>query len=269
VLDFNDPIMMLMVLPAVITIIGHGLFRYFAGEGIGHTIANSSLIIAFIITLLISYGIPTLPIRTNTDQLFFICFISLIFGMLQDRYLKMSILSPQVHIALMILVVFWIYANNATFPIVRINIYALAFITIIAIILFLKLEEIQYNALQAPVSLFWAAVGLFVVAKGADIPLSVDLMMILIASIGAYLVLNFPTPKFPFGASALYPGFLIILSVAMQMFSTEPSLAFSLLILTLIFYSENLLGLLQNQYATPFIRLIMPAFPIAFAWLFS
>jgi len=53
------------------------------------------------------------------------------------------------------------------------------------------------------------------------------------------------------------------------MFSTEPSLAFSLLILTLIFYSENLLGLLQNQYATPFIRLIMPAFPIAFAWLFS
>jgi hypothetical protein len=81
-------------------------------------------------------------------------------------------------------------------------------------------------------------------------------------------VLNFPTPKFPFGASALYPGFLIILSVAMQMSSTEPSLAFSLLILTIIFYSENILGQFQNQY-TPLIRLIMPAFPIAFAWLFS
>ncbi|MCC3860155.1 hypothetical protein [Pseudemcibacter aquimaris] len=268
-LNFNEPIMMLMVLPAAITVIGHALFRFFAGEGIGHTLANSSLIIAFMITMLIYYGVPTLPIRVNTDQLFFICLISLCFGMLQDRYPKMNLLSPQVHIALMILVVFWIYANNANFPVARVNIYALAFITIISIILFLKLEDIQYNALQAPVSLFWAAVGLFVVAKGANIPLSENLMMILIASFGAYLVLNFPKPKFPFGASALYPGFLIILSVAMQMHGTDPSLGFSLVILTMIFYSEDILGLVHDEYATPLIRLIMPAFPIFFAWIFS
>lgn len=261
--------MMLMVLPAVITVLGHAMFRFIAGEGIGHTLANSSLIIAFMFTMLIYYGIPTLPVRTNTDQLFFICLISLLFGFLQDRYPKMTVLSPQVHIALMILVVFWIYANNTTFPIMSGNIYALAVITILAIILFLKLEEIQYNALQAPVCLFWVAVGLFVVAKGANIPISENLMMILIAAIGSYLVLNFPVPKFPFGASALYPGFLVIISVAMQMYSTDPGLIFSLLTLTLIFYSENLLGFLHNQYATPLIRLIMPAFPITFAWLLA
>jgi hypothetical protein len=269
VLDFNNQIMMLMVLPAIITAVGHGMFRFFAGEGIGHTLANSSLIIAFMITLLIYYGFPTLQVRTNTDQLFFICLISLVFGFLQDRYPKINVLSPQVHIALMILVVFWIYTNNTAFPIMSGNIYALAVITIMAIILFLKLEEIQYNALQAPVSLFWVAVGLFVVAKSADIPVSENIMMIFIAALGCYLILNFPKPKFPFGASALYPGFLVVLSVAMQMYSVDPSLILSLLILTTIFYSENLIGLLNNEYATPLIRLIMPAFPIAFAWALS
>lgn len=268
-LNFNEPIIMLMVLPFLITIIGHGLFRYFAGEGLGHTLANSSLIIAFIITLLVFYGLPGIPIRTNTDQLFYICVISLCFGFLQDRYPKISFLSPHVHIALMILVVFWIYANNGAFPVIRADIFALAYITIISIILFLKLEEIQYNDLQAPVALFWASVGLYVVSKGSDIPLSENLMMILISALGTYLILNFPKPKFPFGASALYPGYLIVLGVAMQMFNVDPGLAFSLLILTTIFYSENIINLLPGSYATPVIRLIMPAIPIGFAWVFS
>ncbi|MBT5073177.1 MAG: hypothetical protein HOJ34_12975 [Kordiimonadaceae bacterium] len=268
-LDFNDPIIMLMLLPFLITIIGHGLFRYFAGEGLGHTLANSSLTIAFIITLLLFYGFPNFPIRINTDQLLIICLISLCFGFIQDRYPKISFLSPQIHIAMMILVVFWIYSIDAPFPVIRANIFSLAYITIIAIILFLKLEDIQYNALQAPVALFWAAVGLYVVSKGSDIPLSENLMMILIAALGTYLVLNFPSPKFPFGASALYPGYLIILTVAMQMYSVEPSLAFSLLILTAIFYTENIIRLLPSDYATPVIRLVMPGFPIAVAWIFS
>ncbi|MCP5382018.1 MAG: hypothetical protein H6912_06575 [Kordiimonadaceae bacterium] len=268
-LDFNNPIVMLMVLPCLITVIGHALFRFFAGEGLGHTLANSSLIIAFIVTLILFYGIPTLPIRTNTDQLFFICLISLCFGFLQDRYPKISFLSPQIHIALMILVVFWIYSNNGAFPVIRADIFSLAYITIISIILFLKLEEIQYNDLQAPVALFWTAVGLYVVAKGSNIPLSENIMMILIASLGTYLILNFPRPKFTFGASALYPGYLIILSVAMQMFNVDPSLAFSLIILTAIFYTENIINLLPNDYATPLIRLVLPGFPIGFAWLFS
>lgn len=260
---------MLMALPAIITFIGHGLFRYFAGEGLGHTLANSSLIIAFMITMLIYYGIPGLPVRTNTDQLFIICLISLSFGLIQDRYPKIDFLSPHVHIALMILVVFWIFANNVPFPLPETKLYSLGFFTIIAIILFLKLEEVQYNALQAPVGLFWAAVGLYVVSRGSDIPLSENLMMILIAALGAYLILNFPNPKFPFGASALYPGFLIILSVAMQMHAADPGLAFSLLILTAIFYTENLLGFLPGDYKTPLIRLIIPGAPIAFAWMFS
>ncbi len=268
-LNFDEPVIMLMVLPFLITIIGHGLFRYFAGEGLGHSLANSSLTIAFIITLLIFYGIPNIPIRTNTDQLFLICLISLCFGFIQDRYPKISFLSPQIHIALMILVVFWIYANNGAFPVIRADIFALAYITIIAIILFLKLEDIQYNDLQAPVSLFWAAVGLYVVSKGSDIPLSENLMMILIAALGTYLILNFPKPKFPFGASALYPGYLIVLSVAIQMFNVDPSLGLSLFILTAIFYSENIIRLLPGEYATPLIRLVMPAVPIAFAWIFS
>ena len=268
-LDFNNPIIMLMVLPFLITIIGHGLFRYFAGDGLGHTLANSSLIIAFIITLLIFYGLPGLPIRTNTDQLFYICLLSLCFGFIQDRYPKINFLSPQIHIALMILVVFWIYANNGEFPVIRADIFALAFITIFAIILFLKLEDIQYNDLQAPVVLFWTAVGLYVVSKGSDIPLSENLMMILISALGAYLILNFPSPKFPFGASALYPGYLIILSVAMQMYNVDPGLAFSLLILITIFYMENIINLLPVAYATPVIRLLLPAVPIGFAWFFS
>jgi len=269
VLDFNNPVMMLMLLPFLITVIGHGLFRYFAGEGLGQTLANSSLTIAFIITLLLFYGLPGFPIRINTDQLFIICLISLIFGFIQDRYSKISFLSPQIHIVLMILVVFWIYSIDAPFLVIRENIFSLAYITIIAIILFLKLEDIQYNALQAPVALFWAAVGLYVVSRGSDIPLSENLMMILIAVLGTYLVLNFPSPKFPFGASALYPGYLIILTVAMQMYSVEPGLAFSLLILTTIFYTKNIISLLPGNYATPLIRLVMPALPIVFAWLFS
>lgn len=268
-LNFNDPIIMLMVLPFTITIIGHGLFRFFAGEGLGHSLANSSLTIAFIITLLLFYGIPSIPIRTNTDQLFLICLISLCFGFIQDRYPRISFLSPHIHIALMILVVFWIYANNGTFPVPRGNLFALAYITIISIILFLKLEDIQYNDLQAPVSLFWAAVGLFVVSKGSDIPLSENLMMILISALGTYLILNFPKPKFPFGASALYPGYLIVLSVAMQMYNVDPGLGLSLFLLTAIFYSENILNLLPEDYKTPVTRLLLPAIPIGFAWIFS
>ena len=268
-LDFNEPVILLMVLPFLITIVGHGLFRFFAGEGLGHSLANSSLTIAFIVTLLFYYGIPNIPIRTNTDQLFVICLISLCFGFFQDRYPKISFLSPQIHLALMILVVFWIYANNGSFPVLKTDIFALAYIIIAAIILFLKLEDIQYNDLQAPVSLFWTSVGLYAVAKGSDIPLSENLMMILIAALGTYLILNFPRPKFPFGASALYPGYLIILSVAIQMFNVDPSLGFSLLILTAIFYTENIIKLLPSDYRTPLIRLIMPGIPIAFAWIFS
>lgn len=268
-LNFNDPIILLMVLPFLITLIGHGLFRYFAGEGLGHTLANSSLIIAFIVTLLIFYGFPSIPVRTNTDQLFFICFISLCFGLLQDRYPKINFLSPQIHIALMILIVFWIYTLNSSLPIIRNELFALAYITILSIILFLKLEDIQYDGLQAPVALFWAAVGLYVVSKGSDIPLSENLMMILIAALGTYLVLNFPSPKFPFGASALYPGYLIILSVAMQMYNVDPSLMISLLILSAIFYTENMINLLPAAYKTPVIRLIMPGLPIGIAWVFS
>lgn len=260
---------MLMVLPFIITLVGHALFRLFAGEGLGHSLANSSLTIAFLVTLLTFYGIPGIPIRTNTDQLFLICLISLCFGFIQDRYPKIGFLSPHIHIALMILVVFWIYANNGMFPVPRGELFALAYITIISIILFLKLEDVQYNDLQAPVSLFWAAVGLFVVSKGSDIPLSENLMMILISALGTYLILNFPKPKFPFGASALYPGYLIILSVAMQMYNVDPGLWFSLLLLIAIFYCENILSFLPSDYKTPIVRLLLPAVPIGFAWIFS
>lgn len=268
-LNFNDPVIMLMLLPFLITIIGHGLFRYFAGEGLGHTLANSSLTIAFIITFTIFYGIPSLPIRTSTDQLFFICLISLCFGYLQDRYPKFAYLSPSSHLTVMVLVVFWIYAADIPSPFAKAELFSLAYIIIIAIILFLKLEDIQYNALQAPVALFWAAVGLFVVSKGADIPVSENLMMILIASLGTYLILNFPHPKFPFGAAALYPCYLILLSVAMNMFSVDHSLAFSLIILTSIFYTQNIIHLLPQEMATPLIKLILPGAPIGVAWLFS
>lgn len=268
-LNFNEPVIMLMLLPILITIIGHGLFRYFAGEGLGHTLANSSLTIAFIVTFTIYYGLPSLPIRTSTDQLFFICFISLCFGYLQDRYPKIGFLSPASHLAIMVLVVFWIYAADIPSPFEKAELFSLAYITIIAIILFLKLEDIQYNDLQAPVALFWAAVGLYVVSKGASIPLSENLMMILIASIGSYLILNFPHPKFPFGASALYPCNLIILSVAMNMYSVDHSLAFSLVILTSIFYTQNIIRLLPHEYVTPLIKLMLPGAPITIAWLFS
>jgi hypothetical protein len=269
VLNFDDPIIMLMVFPFIITVIGHALFRFIAGEGLGHSLANSSLTIAFILTLFLFYGIPSIPIRTITDQLFLICIISLCFGFIQDRYPKISFLSPHIHIALMILVVFWIYANNGTFPVPREDLFALAYITIISIILFLKLEDIQYNDLQAPVTIFWTAVGLFVVSKGSDIPLSEHLMMILISALGTYLILNFPKPKFPFGASALYPGYLIVLSVAMQMYNVDPDLYLSLFLLTAIFFSENILNLLPQEYKTPLIKLMLPAIPIGFAWLFS
>lgn len=268
-LNFDDPIIMLMVLPFIITIIGHGLFRFFAGDGLGHTLANSSLTIAFIITLLVFYGLPNIPFRTATDQIFIISFISLCFGFLQDRYPKISFLSPQIHIAIMILVVFWVYAGIGTFPAIKTELYSLAYLTIISIILFLKLEDIQYNALQAPVSLFWAAVGLFVVSKGSAIPLSENITMILIAALGSYLILNFPYPKFPFGASALYPCYLIILCIAIQMHTIDPELGLSLFILIGIFFTENFIALLPNQYATPFIKLVMPGVPIGFAWLFS
>ncbi len=268
-LDFNDPIITLMILPFTITIIGHGLFRFFAGEGLGHTLANGSLIIAFIITLLVFYGLPGIPIRTNTDQLLFICLISLCFGFLQDRYPNINFLSPTIHIALMILVVFWIYTNNGNFPVIRTSLFSLAYITILAITFFLKLEDIQYNELQAPVALFWVAVGLFVVARRSEIFISENLMLILISALGAYLILNFPRPKFPFGASALYPGYLIILSVSMQMVNIDPSLAFSLLLLSIIFYTENLINFLPDTYTTPLIKLVMPAVPIGVAWLFT
>lgn len=260
---------MLMLLPFLITIIGHGLFRYFAGVGLGHTLANSSLTIAFIITFTIYYGFPSLPIRTSTDQLFIISLVSLCFGFLQDRYPKIGFLSPASHLAVMVLVVFWIYTSDIPTLTDKAELFSLAYTIIIALIVFLKLEDIQYNALQAPVALFWAAVGLYVVSKGADIPLSENLMMILIASIGSYLILNFPHPKFPFGAAALYPCYLIIISVAMNMYSVDHSLAFSLIILTSIFYSPNIIHLLPHDYASPIIKLILPAAPIGFAWLFS
>lgn len=106
-------------------------------------------------------------------------------------------------------------------------------------------------------------------ARGSEISISENLMLILISALAAYLILNFPRPKFPFGASALYPGYLIILSVAMQMINIDPSLVFSLLILSIIFYTENLINFLPETYATPLIKLVMPAIPIGIAWLFS
>ena len=40
-------------------------------------------------------------------------------------------------------------------------------------------------------------------------------------------------------------------------------------ILSIIFYTENLINFLPETYATPLIKLVMPAIPIGIAWLFS
>jgi hypothetical protein len=268
-LNFNDPVIMLMVLPFIITVIGHGLFRYIVGEGLGNTLANASLTIAFLITMIVYYGLPNLPIRIGTDQLLVICLISLSVGFLQDRYPKIRFLSPIGHMAFMILAVFWIYSNHNIFPMERSDLFSLAFITIITVSLFLKLEDTQDMGLQAPVSLLWASVGLFVISRNAPIPLTENLMMILISALGAYLILNFPYPKFPFGASALYPGYLIILFMAMEMVNIDPRLALPVLVLIGVFFTENIINILPKDYASPFIRLILPAGPIALAWILS
>ncbi|MFC7049564.1 hypothetical protein [Emcibacter nanhaiensis] len=247
-INFNDPFVMLGLLPLVLTIVSMALTRVYIGEGLGNTLASASLVVSFLLVMLIHFGWPDIPATDQQAKLFYLCLFALLYGVLLDRFPSLDKTSTFFKSVVPVAGVFWTFAPSGPFTFSEAEYRGLALITVLALGHFLKLEQDWQDGIDITWSLLLIAVGGMIIAwmTTAD-PVATHILLAFVSALAGYMILNLPKKRFPLGAAGLFPSFLIILSSLLNIIMKQPGLSPAIFLLSLIFLADGIGGLLPLQ----------------------
>ena len=243
-INFNDPIVMLGLLPLVLTIVSMALTRVYIGEGLGNTLASASLVVSFLVVMLFHFGWPTFPAGDQQTKLFYLSLLALLYGILLDRFPSLDRASTFFKSVVPVAGVFWTFAPTGTFTFSEAEYRGLALITVLALGYFLKLEQDWQDGLDISWPLLLIGAGGMIIAWMGQVPAAAEVLLAFVAALAGYMILNMPKRRFPMGAAGLFPSFLIILGSLLNIIMERPELSPAVLLLSLIFLADGFAGFL-------------------------
>jgi hypothetical protein len=259
-LDFSNPLTLLILLPLILSLTGQLIIRFFFGEGLGSILANSAIIIAFIITLMIHTGMKlSLDIITLPEKIFMLLNLSFLLGIFADKFPRSDKISLYSQIALLIAALFWIFIDTVRLPLGQSDLTSLAILTILGVILFHQNNEAKDTELLAAKNLFSFALGLLGVSYLAEIDLINNMIIIYLSSAAGFLIINLFKNRFPFGASAIYPSFILLFLLSSELYNINNNLFIPLLLLSTCFFTQEIL----HKYSGRFDPIILNFIPVS------
>ncbi len=258
-LDFTNPLVLLIVLPLVLSISGQLIIRFFFGEGLGSILANSAVIISFIVTLIIHTGIKlSFEIVTLPEKIFALISLSFLLGLFADKFPHSDKISHYSQITLLIFALFWIFTDTNRLPLGQDGLNSLAILTVLGVIFFHQNNDAKDTQLLAAKNLFSFALGVFALSYISGITVINNMVIIYLSSAAGFLIINLFKNHFPFGASAIYPSFILLFLLSSELYNINNALLIPLLILSSCFFTQDIL----QKYTDRFDPLILNLAPV-------
>ncbi|WP_417317469.1 hypothetical protein [Emcibacter sp.] len=239
-IDFNDPYILLGLLPFLLTVAMMALLRFYMGEGLGNTLASSSLVVAFLVTLTIYAGLPGWPASGQEEVLTYLCLFSLLYGFLLDRFPGLDAANIFFKSVIPVAGVFWTFSPSDALSFSGAEFRGLALVTILALGYFLKMEQDWQDGLDLALPLCAVGLGGMIIAWSDGQGVTGDILLAYVSALAGYTILNLPKRRFPLGAAGFFPSFLVILTCLLAIVMEKPSLSPAIILLSLIMMADNI-----------------------------
>ncbi|WP_321392675.1 hypothetical protein [Emcibacter sp.] len=240
-IDFNNPYVLLGLLPFVLTMLAMALTRFYVGEGLGNTMASASLVGSFLLVLLIYFGWPTWPAEHHREVILYLCLFTLLYGLLLDRFPGLDSANIFFKSIIPLSGTFWVLAPGSD-PLAfsEAEYRGLALIAVVAMGYFLKLEQDWQDGLDLTLPLLLVGLGGMAIAWTGGYDITRDILLAYSSALGGYMLLNMHKRRFPLGAAGLYPSFMIILTSLLSLIMDTPSLSPAIILLSGIFLADGI-----------------------------
>ena len=233
------PIAQSALVPVVGAAVAAGLIRALGGRSRGAMLAGAAIALAFLLSYAATLGLPLLPPRAAVQKLFPLVVAGLALGSLLDlvrvpRRVVLASLVPFVALGLG-----WIGGPRLAAGPIGEPVLVLSLTLVGSVVVLARLERRADDGPTPSVLLLVAALGTGGVAvAGASASLG-QLAFALAASVGGFMLWNWPRSRFPFGRAALFGGGATLTFLAGQaVFFTDASRV-ALAVLVAVFFADG------------------------------
>jgi len=218
-----------------------GLIRFGLGNGIGVKLAGAAVALAFIATYVNLLGWPSFPPSSATQKVVFLVPLGLIIGLTLDVLNKQH-LNRLTLIFFPAVVVGWIGWRQITaFNIDEMLI--MAGLWLAGSIVFFRLKTVsEMHTAFGAVLVLAASVGAAIVSFIGASASQAQLMGVLAASVGGFLLWNWPTPRLNFGAAAVFGSGTALMAVATTVVLYSDANLWSMLLIVPVFVAPAVLA---------------------------
>ncbi len=236
---FAHPLVQSALVPLVVAALAAGLFRGLGGRRRGAIVASAAIALAFLASYVMVLGLPPVPPHGAGQKLFLLVVAGLGTGILLDlapapRWLVLGLLGGFVAAGLA-----WIGAPRLIAGAQWDGALRYGPLVVGCLAALIRLEQRAHDGLTPSVLLLVAALGVGAVAVlGASASLG-QLAFALAASVGGFMIWNWPRSRFPFGFAALFGGAGALAFLAGQLTFFSDASAPALALLAVVFFTDG------------------------------
>ncbi|MBR9882329.1 MAG: hypothetical protein GYB21_01135, partial [Oceanospirillales bacterium] len=224
----DNPLIQSAVLPLVLSLGFTGLLRLVLGPVFGARLAGASVMLSFLICQAL-IQMPVFPPRSSSQKLPYLVAVAVLLGLLID---SLDLKARVQHIAMAVLAVAgigWLLAGR--FERIEIAGWILLPMLFASALLAQQRCMARRDTLDGGIVLLLASAGIGAVALiGASASMA-QVCFALMAALGGFLLWNWPTWRFPLGATAQLGTITALLTLATQMLFFTKANGWALLLL--------------------------------------
>ncbi len=188
-------------LPLVTAIAVTGILRFTLGAEIGRAVAGGAVAIAFLVSFAAVQSWPDFPPRSSGQKLPYIVLFGVVIGLVLDA-LRAERFRAAVVVVWPAVIVGWIGWRRLT-GLDAADLATLAVVFAAGVIILHRLHAHREGPPFTAVTVLAASVGTAAIAFIGGAASTAQVLGILAAATGGFLLWNWPTPRIPFGAAAL------------------------------------------------------------------
>jgi len=273
-MEIGHPAVHSGILPFTCAFLMTVVLRLSGRSGWGTRVASGAVGVALLASSVLILGSPAWPAHTGMQKFFYLAAGGLLLGVLLDLWqtsLRMTIVSGLIWMTVVFVWLAWPQLGGHK------SLWLLATICIAGLTIVLRVTNRPGHDTSAPVMFLIAALSLGGMAFIAGSLSIAELSFAVAAAFGGFMLLNWPRPRYPFGAAGLLGGGMAVLALAFLLMLLTDVSHWALTPLLLIFFADSLsrrlpagTGLLQ-QGLQPVYLVLLGAVPgalaVVLAWL--
>ena len=221
-----------------------GAIRFGLGPENGAKLAGAAIALAFLATYANLLDWPPFPPLSATQKIAYLVLFGLIIGLALDLLKKRRLLRPAL-VLFPAVIIGWIGWRQLTSSNIE-GVSIMAGLWLAGAFVFLRLQAVSENPNpHAAVLVLAASVGAAIVSFLGAAASQAQLMGILAASVGGFLLWNWPTPRLAFSGAAIFGSGTALLAVATTIILYSDVSKLALLLIIPVFLAPAVLA--NNQ----------------------